>query len=1011
MKTDKIIIKGARVNNLKNISCEIPKNKLVVITGLSGSGKSSLAFDTIYAEGQRRYAESLSSYARQFMDLEDKPDVDEIINLSPTITISGRTVSQNPRSTVGTITEIYDYLRLLFARAGTSHCKKCGNPVTAKSKEEIVRDISALIKKEKRALILVPLSTQKNNFRNLLKELQKNGYKKVRRKNENHETKEIVEIEDLIWQNIKDKDETIEIEVVAGEISELTNSAEIRSIIDRSLELGNGMAIFASSPPHQSAKRQTREKEPSSKISADNPSNEASSNWWGDRGKDAVFSSRLFCEKCRIVMADPEPNLFSFNNPRGACPKCTGLGVVQKFNPDLIMPNKNLTLEQGAIQPLVRLAGNQRYYIDLLRVVGVRHGFSADIPVKDLPRRALDAVLYGTGEEIYTIGLKRVTFDGVIPHLEKRFAATDSEYLRKELENYMYTEICPDCCGKRLNKESLSVTFAEKNISEFTKLSSSALLKVWGGGRETKQNDEKKKSGTKENLINTVTKEIKSRLKNLVDVNLDYLTLDRPIGTLSGGEIQRVRLATQLNSELSGVIYILDEPSIGLHPNDTNKLIEALIRLRDNQNTVIVVEHDADIIKKADWIIDVGPGAGPYGGEIVAEGELSKITKNPKSLTGQYLSGSKKISLCEGSPEGRQIEKKKPNKKSTQAVVVKGASAFNLKNIDARIPLKQFVCVTGVSGSGKSTLILEVLAKALRRKLYHVKEMPAPHKTIQGMNLVDKVIIVDQTPIGRTPRSNPATYTGVFSLIRDFYAGLPESKMRGYDAGKFSFNIKDGGRCLACGGEGYTQINMQFLPDMFIECRECQGRRYNPEVLEIHYKGKNIADILDMTVKEAREFFSEKNKTPRELAKQNGEIDTGLIYEKLGTLEDVGLGYLRLGQPATKLSGGEAQRVKLATELSRRETGKTMYILDEPTTGLHFADINKLLNVLNALVLRGNSVIVIEHNLDVIKCADWIIDLGPGGGEEGGYLVAEGAPRDIAKNKKSITGEYLKKIL
>ncbi len=934
---------------MKNISCEIPKNKLVVITGLSGSGKSSLAFDTIYAEGQRRYAESLSSYAKQFIDLQDKPDVDEIINLSPTITISGRTVSHNPRSTVGTMTEIYDYLRVLFARAGTLHCPKCGKAVTAKSKEEIVRQISSVVKNSAKSLILFPLSAPKTNIKQILKELQKNKFKKIRFNGK------IVDIEDFIWQTPLEKsipaeqggakENLVNLELVVGECSPNTDQTEIRRQTETALELGNGIAIVS------------------------------------QKNKDTYLSSRFFCDKCRVLIPNPEPSLFSFNNPRGACPKCTGLGVIQKFNPDLVIPNKKLTIAQGAIQPLVRLAGNQRYYMELLRLVGVKHGFSVDTPVKNLPQKAINIILCGTGEEVYLMGLKKLNFDGVIPHLEQRYLASDSDYLRKELENYMYTELCPECKGKRLNKEALSVTFDDKNISDFTNLPLVDHLLYW----------EKQKEKNAEAVAKTITKEITLRLKNLIDVNLGYLGLNRSAGTLSGGELQRVRLATQLNSGLSGVIYILDEPSIGLHPKDINKLIDALERLRNNQNTVLVVEHDAAVIKKADWIIDVGPGAGEYGGEIVAEGTVGQIGKNQKSLTGQYLSGSKKIQIiCPF-----QTQKLKNKKTKKQTLVIKGAAANNLKNINVKIPLKQFVCVTGVSGSGKSTLILEILAAALRKKLHHAKEIPAEHKSILGMNLIDKVIIVDQSPIGRTPRSNPATYTGIFSLIRDFYAELPESKMRGYDAGKFSFNIKDGGRCLACGGEGYIQINMQFLPDMFVECKECRGRRYNSEVLEIHYKGKNIADILDMAVKEAREFFN----------------DQPLVYEKLGVLEDVGLSYLHLGQPATKLSGGEAQRVKLATELGRRETGKTIYILDEPTTGLHFADINKLLNVLNLLVEKGNSVLVIEHNPDVVKCADWIIDLGPEGGEKGGYIVAEGSPRDVIKNKKSATGQYLRAVI
>ena len=941
---NKIIIRGARVNNLKNISCEIPKNKLVVITGLSGSGKSSLAFDTIYAEGQRRYAESLSSYAKQFIDLQDKPDVDEITGLSPTITISARTISHNPRSTVGTVTEIYDYLRLLFARAGTPHCPNCHKPLKTKNKEEIVHEIIALTKNEP-ALLLAPLSTEKGKIKQILKELEKFGYKKVRFNNK------ILDSEEFIWEVPKNTP-ILNLELVIGNCSKETNSMEIRNMVEKALEFGNGILILL------------------------------------QKDRDIYFSSRLFCEKCRTIIPDPEPGLFSFNNPKGACPKCTGLGVIQKFNPELVIPNKKLTLAQGAIQPLVRLAANQRYFIELLKLVGVKHHFSVDVPVKNLSQKDLNIIFYGTGEETYQIGPKKVTFEGVIPYLEKRYATTDSEYLRKELENYMYTETCPECSGKRLNEKALSVTFDDKTISDFTKMAIDNLYSYFQTYLSKISKVEKS-----EQLVKTIVKEIASRLENLTKINLGYLSLDRPMVTLSGGEAQRVKLATQLNSGLSGVIYILDEPSIGLHPKDIDKLTEALIALRDNQNTVIVIEHDAAIIRKADWVVDMGPGAGEYGGEIVAEGTPDEIAKNKKSLTGAYLSGSKKIQIACPLFSPEKTTKKSLRKK--QALIIKGAKAFNLKNIDVTIPLKQFVCVTGVSGSGKSTLILEILAKALRKKLYHAKEQPGEHKSITGINLIDKVILVDQSPIGKTPRSNPVTYTGIFSLIRDFYANLPESKMRGYDAGKFSFNIKDGGRCLTCGGEGYIQINMQFLPDMFIECKDCLGKRYNPEVLEIHWKGKNIADVLDMSVMEARQFFS----------------DQPLIYEKLGVLEDIGLGYLKLGQPATKLSGGEAQRVKLAAELSKRETGKTIYILDEPTTGLHFADINKLLNVLNLLVEKGNSVIVIEHNPDVIKCADWVIDLGPEGGEKGGYIVAEGTPKDIVKNKKSATGRYLKALL
>lgn len=948
-----ITIRGARVNNLKNVSCEIPRNKFTVITGLSGSGKSSLAFDTVYAEGQRRYMESLSSYARQFLEMQDKPDVDEIKGLSPTVAINQRISGQNPRSTVGTITEIYDYLRLLFAKAGTPYCPKCKIPMKNQTTDEIVlkirETIMSLNEIQEIMLVAPVIRDERGEHKSLIKELANANYKMVRYDGD------LISIVEALDRKV-DRNKKHAIEVVVEFLTReslkegIEDRKEFKKLIEKTLDLGNGNIILY------------------------NP----------DKNTNHLLSLNLTCPKCHQSIPNIEPRFFSFNSPHGACPSCTGLGIVQKIEPDLIIPNKRLTIDQGAIRPLSRIAGNQAWYSRLLIAVAKKHKFRVDVPVSKLTKKSLEVLFYGTGEEIYDLGGRTAKFDGVIPHLMERYNETDSDYIRREIESYMRAFICEECNGKRLKKEVLSVLFLNKNISDIVAMPIGDLDKFFKDFLASLKKQLKNLDETKQEIAAHIGKEIALRTDNLLEAGVSYLTLDRSVTTLSGGETQRVRLATQLGSGLSDVIYILDEPSIGLHEKDNLKLLSTLRKLQENRNTVIVVEHDASTIEKSDYVIDMGPGAGIYGGEIVAKGTPQEIKKNPKSLTGKYLTGKEKIKI-----------KNKWRSGSGKNISIRGAGEFNLKNVDIKIPLGKLVCVTGVSGSGKSTLILEILAKALSKKFYGSKDLPGKHKEIKGANYIDKVISVDQSPIGRTPRSNPATYTGVFTSIRDLFTETPEAKMRGYDAGKFSFNVKDGGRCEACAGEGYVQIEMHFLPDVYVECKECRGKRYRSEVLEIHYKGKTIADVLEMTVEEAREFF--KNHS--------------LIHEKLSILKDVGLGYIHLGQPATTLSGGEAQRVKLATELSRRDTGKTLYILDEPTTGLHFEDIKHLLQVLERLVDKGNTVLVIEHNLDVIKTADWIIDMGPEGGDQGGELVAEGTPRDVVKIKKSYTGQYLKKIL
>ncbi len=958
-----ISVRGARAHNLKNVSVDIPKNKFVVITGLSGSGKSSLAFDTIYAEGQRRYMESLSSYARQFLELQDKPDVDEILGLSPTIAIDQKSSSHNPRSTVGTVTEIYDFLRVLFARAGVPHCPKCGDPVSEQTLDQIAARLEGGTKVPGNPvlLLLAPVvQNQKGEHKQVLVAAMNAGFSRVRFDGL------LMDIEEAISMK-KDKKKDHTVEVVVAEIDSKKNALSIKDAAKKALEYGNGNLIALND----------------------------------DNGDETSFSQSFSCARCGTTLPKPEPRLFSFNSPFGACVDCTGLGIKLVLEPDLVIPNRRLTFAEGAVRPWTRIAGNQTSYLRLLEAVGKKHKFSIGVPVEKIAKDKLDLILNGTGDDVYAFDGGEVTFPGVLAQLEAKYKETDSEYVRHELEGYMRTMLCPGCGGRRLKPEVLAVKIGDKNISDVVNMAMEDVLAffepyVLKRSKDGVKIEKKKKEGKDDGknfgdlsseaamIVERVAKEIVARLSQLMDVGVGYLTLDRAAMTLSGGEAQRVRLATQLGSSLSGVIYILDEPSIGLHPRDNDRLIETMKKLRDVGNSVIVVEHDQAVIEAADYVFDVGPGAGEYGGEIIAEGTPAQILKDKDSLTGQYLSGKKEIALPKAYRKGN-------GKKLT----VVGANAFNLKNLDVEIPLGKLVCVTGVSGSGKSTLILDILGKALSRHFYRAKLYPGQHKTIKGLENIDKVVAIDQSPIGRTPRSNPATYTGVFTAVRDLFTEVPESKMRNFDAGKFSFNVKGGGRCEPCAGEGVRRIEMQFMPDVYVDCPECHGTRYVAEVLDVHYKDKNISDVLNFTVEEARRFFA----------------DQPMIFDKLNILHEVGLGYIRLGQSATTLSGGEAQRVKLATELSRRATGKTLYILDEPTTGLHFEDIKRLLGVLQLLVDKGNSVLIIEHNLDVIKTADWLIDMGPEGGMKGGQLVAEGTPKDVAKVKASLTGQYLKKIL
>jgi excinuclease ABC subunit A len=927
---ENIVIKGARVHNLKNLSIEIPKNKLVVITGLSGSGKSSLAFDTVYAEGQRRYAESLSSYARQFMETRDKPDVDSIDGLSPTIAIDQKIFTQNPRSTVGTVTEIYDYLRLLFARAGEQYCPDCHILVATNTTGEVVEAVRALARQKSAVLIYAPLIRKGHvDHKILLEQVEKSGYEWLRIDGEE------VKINDLPEYDF-DSNTKYNVDLLIGKITDIKKQDPTKPV-EIALDLSDGLV----------------------NVVID--------------GKTQVFSTIGLCSNCGRTMPVLDMRSFSFNSPYGACQRCTGLGVTMEVDASLVIPNMRLTIAEGAIQPWTRITGSHNAYQKLLAVVADRHGFSLNTPIVDLPSKSLNIILYGTGTETFLVEGKKIVFPGVIPDLMAKHLETTSEYVRKEIEQYMREKICSVCQGKRLRPESLSVKIGEYTISELAAMSIEEMKAILQARVKT----------SKSKITQLVTKEIVPRLTNLERVGLSYLNMDRAMNTLSGGEVTRVRLATQLSSGLSGIIYILDEPSVGLHPRDTKKLIETLKYLRDLGNSIVVVEHDATMMHAADYLIDIGPGAGVYGGELMGAGTLPELKKVKQSLTADYLFGRTTIA--------RRKKLPKKGAAGTKSIVITGAQAHNLKNVDVEIPLGQLVCVTGVSGSGKSTLIIDILSKALAKHFYRAKEEPGVHKAIKGLSNIDKVISIDQSPIGRTPRSNPATYTGIFNLIRDLFAALPEARMRGYDAGKFSFNVKGGGRCEACSGDGSIRIPMQFLADVFVECNECNGWRYNREALEVHYHNKHIADVLRMTVEEAYQFFA----------------DVEPIAEKLNVLREVGLGYIQLGQSATTLSGGEAQRIKLSLELSRHSTGKTLYILDEPTTGLHFEDIKRLLQVLDRLVEKGNSVLIIEHNVELIRSADWVIDMGPEGGDGGGEVVCVGTPEDIRKCKKSWTGKYL----
>lgn len=933
---DKIVIRGAREHNLKNIDVTIPRDKLVVVTGLSGSGKSSLVFDTIYAEGQRRYVESLSSYARQFLGLMEKPDVDQIEGLSPAISIDQKSSTRNPRSTVGTVTEVYDYLRLLYARVGHPHCPLCGKEITRQTTDQIVSQILELPVRAK-VMILAPIvKGKKGTHKYVFDGLKKAGYQRVRLNGK------IYDIDDDF--NL-DKNKKHNIDAVIDRLLiDSKNRKRISESVEQALNLGEGLIHILNV----------------------------------DKKSEKVFSQNFSCPDCGINLPEISPRSFSFNSPYGACPACTGLGIKLEIDPELVVPNPRLSIAEGAIRPWARTTAKMGWYTRILVEVGKKYGFSADVPYDALPKKAKDLVMYGTGDEIFQVPMNTRNYDtvyeGVVANLERRYHETDSDYVRKEIERYMTEKECQVCKGNRLKPEVVAVTVAKKSIVDVVSLPIDKC-KEFFDNLELPEKEQK--------IAKQILKEVRERLAFLLNVGLSYLNLDRTAATLSGGEAQRIRLATQIGSSLMGVLYILDEPSIGLHHRDNSKLIATLKKLRDLGNTVIVVEHDADTMESADWLLDVGPGAGEHGGYVVSEGTPEEVKKDKKSLTGRYLSGEKTVAYTCARRKG-----------TGENIEIVGAEENNLKKLNVKVPLGKLVLVTGVSGSGKSSLINDTLAKKLSAVYHRSQTVAGKHKEIKGLANLDKVIDIDQSPIGRTPRSNPATYTGVFTDIRELFAGVPEARMRGYKAGRFSFNVK-GGRCEACHGEGILKIEMHFLPDVYVTCEDCKGKRYNKEALEIHYKGKNISDVLNMTVEEALEFFA----------------NIPSIKTKLSTLHEVGLGYIRLGQPATTLSGGEAQRVKLASELSRTATGKTLYILDEPTTGLHFDDVSRLMAVLNALVDLGNTVLVIEHNLDVIKCADWVIDLGPEGGDKGGYLVAQGTPENIAANQKSYTGQYLKKVL
>ncbi|MEC7209359.1 MAG: excinuclease ABC subunit UvrA [Pseudomonadota bacterium] len=943
----KIRIVGAREHNLKNVSLDLPRDELIVITGLSGSGKSSLAFDTIYAEGQRRYVESLSAYARQFLEMMQKPDVDQIDGLSPAISIEQKTTSRNPRSTVGTVTEIYDYLRLLYARIGVPYSPATGLPIESQTVSQMVDRLMALDGGTRLYLLAPIVRGRKGEYKRDFAELQKRGFQRVKVDGSYYEITEVPTLDKKLKHDI---DVVVDRLVIKDDLgNRLADSLEV------ALGLTDGIAVAEM---------------------ADTKSE-------GEDPERLIFSARFACPVSGFTIDEIEPRLFSFNNPFGACPACDGLGTQFFIDPVAVVPDGGLSLYKGAIAPWSR--STSPYYTQTLEALARHYGFKMSSTWNVLPEDARNVILYGSGEEVITFqyddGLRnyktRKAFEGVIPNLERRYRETDSSWAREEIEKYQSITDCETCGGYRLKPEALAVKLGGLHIGQVVQQSIRAA-EQWFNDLEKQLTDKQKQIAVR------ILKEIRERLKFLNDVGLEYLTLSRKSGTLSGGESQRIRLASQIGSGLTGVLYVLDEPSIGLHQRDNTRLLDTLVRLRDLGNTVVVVEHDEEAIMAADHVVDIGPGAGLHGGEIIAQGAPAKIISAKKSLTGQYLAGTKQV----------PVPKKRRTTKADKCITVKNARGNNLKNVDAEIPLGTFTCVTGVSGGGKSTLLIDTLYKSLARKLNNARATPAEHDTIEGLHLLDKVIDIDQSPIGRTPRSNPATYTGAFTPIREWFAGLPESKARGYRPGRFSFNVK-GGRCETCQGDGVIKIEMHFLPDVYVECDSCHGQRYNRETLEVRFKDKSIADVLDMTVDEAAEFFKA----------------VPMVRDKMLTLQRVGLGYIKVGQQATTLSGGEAQRVKLAKELSKRATGRTLYILDEPTTGLHFHDVAKLLEVLHELVDTGNTVTVIEHNLEVIKTADWIIDIGPEGGDGGGEIVATGTPEDVAKVKRSHTGTYLAPIL